>query len=114
MGLVSFGAHSLYWQVRLEQPAATPAPAVTQTPAASTAPAVTYEIVCYKNDGTPGYPNDPVIGPLTTTRWRDAPVSRPEGAFMGAQHVAVLPDGRIQALARNILAWVAAAGPGAN
>ncbi len=79
MGLVNFGANSLYWQVRLERPIAGKNRSLR-------------EIVVYKNDGTPGYPNDPIVGPTTTGKWRDAPAGRPEGYFMGAQYTTVLTD----------------------
>jgi len=77
MGLANLGANSLYWQVRLERPAA----------GAKDAP---FEIVCYKNDSDPTYPRDPVVGRGATARWRDPLVGRPEGSFMGAQFAAVL------------------------
>jgi len=77
MGLANLGANSLYWQARLERPAA----------GAQDAP---FEIVCYKNDSDPTYPHDPVVGRGATARWRDPLVGRPEGSFMGAQFTAVL------------------------
>ena len=83
MGLVNFGANSLYWQVRLE-------------PAAAGANRGTLEIVCYKNDNETkkGYPKDPVTGTTATARWRDPIVGRAEGGFMGAQFTAVLQAGK--------------------
>jgi hypothetical protein len=81
MGLANFGANTLYWQVRLE-------PATTGTNAGTTP----REMVIYRNDGNPvdPTPTDPVDGPTTTTRWRDAPVARPEGELLGAQYKAML------------------------
>lgn len=81
MGLANFGANALYWQVRLE-PAATGANL-------RTAPR---EIVIYRNDSVTldRSPRDPVVGPTTTTRFRDPPVGRPEGLLLGAQFRAKL------------------------
>ena len=50
-----FGANPIYWQVRYE---------------ASAAGVANRVLVCYKNATI-----DPVQGPTTTVRWRDAPVS---------------------------------------
>ena len=80
MSLVNFGANTSYWQVRLD-----PLAADQTTPR---------EVTCYRNDGLPGYPTDPVDGPMSTSLFRSAAVGRPEGALLGAQFVAVLGDGK--------------------
>ncbi len=84
MGLANFGANALYWQIRLEPP--------TAGANLRTAPR---EIVIYRNDSATidHTPRDPVVGPTTTTRWRDAPVGRPEGVLLGAQFRAKLGSG---------------------
>ena len=81
MGLANFGANALYWQVRLEPP--------TAGANRRTAPR---EIVIYRNDSVTldRSPRDPVVGETTTTRWRAAPVERPEGILLGAQFRAKL------------------------
>ena len=58
-----FGANAVYWQVRYEPSATGVANRV---------------MVCYKDASI-----DPVQGPTTTVRWRDAPVNRPEQTLMG-------------------------------
>jgi hypothetical protein len=84
MGLANFGANALYWQVRLEP--------ATDGANRRTAPR---EIVIYRNDSVTedGSPRDPVVGPTTTTRFRDPPVNRPEGLLLGAQFRAKLGSG---------------------
>ncbi|MCU0504702.1 MAG: hypothetical protein MUE82_02845 [Chloroflexi bacterium] len=81
MGLANFGANALYWQVRLEP--------ATDGANRRTAPR---EIVIYRNDSVTEdrSPRDPIVGPTTTTRFRDAPVGRPEGLLLGAQFRAKL------------------------
>jgi len=80
MSLVNFGANMSYWQVRLD-----PAAPGQTTPR---------EVTCYRNDGLPGYPLDPVAGALSTSLFRSAAVDRPEGRLLGAQFVAVLGNGK--------------------
>jgi hypothetical protein len=76
MNVLNFGANSFYWQVRLAEPQTAGAP---------------FDVVCYKIPTTdPASAGDPA---LTTIRWRDAPLLRPEGAVLGAQYVAVLGNG---------------------
>jgi len=63
VNLAFFGANAVYWQVRY----------------ASSATGVPNRVmVCYKDVSI-----DPVQGPTTTVRWRDAPVNRPEQSLMG-------------------------------
>jgi hypothetical protein len=76
MNVLNFGANSFYWQVRLVQP---------ENPEAPLA------IVAYKHLAVD--PETTVDPALTTTRWRDKPVDRPEGAVLGAQYIAVLDQG---------------------
>ncbi len=68
-----FGANEVYWQIRFE-------------PSASGAPART--MVCYKDAVL-----DPVQGPTTTVRWRDAAVGRPEQALVGLQSGDIITGG---------------------
>ena len=62
-----FGANSMYWQVRFES---------------STDGRASRTMVGYKDSAS----LDPVQGPTTTGRWRDAPINRPENAFLGSQY----------------------------
>ncbi len=71
-----FGANSAYWQIRLE-PNAAGTPNRVQ--------------VCYKDqavfDQAPG--PDPLLNvdnSVVTTRWRDAPVNRPENGLLGVMY----------------------------
>jgi hypothetical protein len=67
--LAFFDANNVFWQVRFE-------------PSEGGVP--NRVMVCYKTQG--GSPVDPITATdpaLTTTRWRDAPVSRPENALLG-------------------------------
>ena len=66
VNLAFFGANAVYWQARYE---------------ASTAGVANRVLVCYK-DAT----IDPVQGPLTTLRFRDTPVSRPEQGLIGIMY----------------------------
>jgi hypothetical protein len=76
MNVLDFGSNAFYWQVRLADP---------RTPGAP------MDIVCYRSAaGDPAAAVDPT---LTTTRWRDSPLDRPEGMVFGAQYVAVLGNG---------------------
>ena len=76
MNVLNFGANGFYWQVRLAQP---------RTPGAP------MDIVCYRSvTGDPYAAVDPT---LTTTRWRESPLNRPEGMVFGAQYVAVIGNG---------------------
>jgi hypothetical protein len=76
MNVLDFGSNGFYWQVRLAEP---------RTPGAP------MDIVCYRSAaGDPAAAVDPT---LTTTRWRDSPLDRPEGMVLGAQYVAVLGNG---------------------
>jgi hypothetical protein len=76
MNVLDFGSNGFYWQVRLAEP---------RTPGAP------MDIVCYRSAaGDPAAAVDPT---LTTTRWRDSPLDRPEGMVFGAQYVAVLGNG---------------------
>jgi hypothetical protein len=68
-----FGANAAYWQVRFE-------------PSAAGAPA--RRMVCYKDAAL-----DPVQGPTTTVRWRDAPVARPEQSLIGIQYGDIIAGG---------------------
>ena len=61
-----FGADAAYWQIRFE---------------ASASGVPNRIVVCYKDASI-----DPVQGPTTTVRWRDAPVSRPEQTLVGVQY----------------------------
>jgi len=68
-----FGANQLYWQVRFE---------------ASTAGVPNRVIVCYKPSEPGAWTADPITATqptLTTNRWRDPPVNRPEQALLGTQ-----------------------------
>ncbi len=76
MNVLNFGSNGFYWQVRLAEP---------RTPGAP------MDIVCYRSAaGDPFAAADPM---LATTRWREPPLNRPEGAVFGAQYVAVLGNG---------------------
>jgi hypothetical protein len=63
VNLAFLGANAIYWQIRFE---------------ASAAGVPNRVQVCYKSAAT-----DPVQGPTTTVRWRDAPVNNPEQTVMG-------------------------------
>ncbi|HET7826675.1 MAG TPA: N,N-dimethylformamidase beta subunit family domain-containing protein [Anaeromyxobacter sp.] len=65
--LLFFGANMAYWKVRLESPGAAGVPRV---------------ITCYKSSLV----SDPVTGPDTTGRYRDAAVNRPENALVGIMY----------------------------
>ena len=73
LNVLSFGANGFYWQVRLAAPRTVGAP---------------LEIVCYKD--AQADPAAAVAPDLVTTRWRDAPLSQPEGRMLGAQYVGIL------------------------
>lgn len=76
MNVLNFGANGFYWQVRLTDP---------ETPGAPE------DIVCYKSATADPYATvDPA---LATTRWRQPPLNRPEGAVLGAQYVDVVGNG---------------------
>src|SRR5438876_1351225 len=68
-----FGANAVYWQVRYE---------------ASAAGVTNRVMVCYKSAGI-----DPVQGPTTTVRWRDAPLNRPEQRLIGVQYTSEVAYG---------------------
>jgi hypothetical protein len=69
--LAFLGANASYWQIRLE-------------PSGAGVPDRT--IVCYKGHDDP-LQAFPALRHLSTTRWRDAPVSRPEAALIGVMYV---------------------------
>jgi N,N-dimethylformamidase beta subunit-like, C-terminal/Concanavalin A-like lectin/glucanases superfamily len=73
VGLGFFGGNSVYWQVRFE-------------PSASGQP--DRVMVCYKDVNL-----DPVKDATTTSRWRDAPLNRPEQQLMGGMTTGQQPDG---------------------
>jgi hypothetical protein len=76
MNVLNFGANGFYWQVRLAAPRTLGAP---------------LDVVCYRSAaGDPYAADDPA---LATTRWREAPLNRPEGMVFGAQYVAVVGNG---------------------
>jgi hypothetical protein len=68
-----FGANAVYWQIRF-------------VPSASGEPNRIIE--CYKDAAI-----DPVQGPTTTVRWRDAPVDRPEQTLVGLQTGDIIEGG---------------------
>jgi hypothetical protein len=70
MHLAFFDSNNVYWQVRFE-------------PSADGRP--DRVMVCYKDTSDPIATTDPG---LTTVRWRDTPVSRPENALLGVMYEA--------------------------
>lgn len=91
--LIFFGANAMYWQVRLEQSLATGAEHRI--------------MVAWKNR----FREDPLFTDsrvsndhLVTTRWRDAPVSRPEDAVIGVRFGLTFIDGDL--VVSNASHWV--------
>ena len=76
MNVLNLGANGFYWQVRLAAPRNPGAP---------------LDVVCYRSAA--GDPFSAIDPALTTTRWREAPLNRPEGMVFGAQYVAVVGNG---------------------
>ena len=82
-----FGANPIYWQVRYE---------------ASAAGVANRVLVCYKNATI-----DPVQGPTTTVRWRDAPVNRPEQPLVGIMYTSeTLGHNNVSYVVTNSSNWV--------
>lgn len=75
MNLLNFGSNSFYWRARLQQ---------------GPAPAAALELACYKDLPDPVTATDPQNA---SVRWRDAPISRPEGAVLGAQYSGIVDFG---------------------
>jgi len=69
MHLAWFGANNVYWQIRME---------------ASTTGAADRVITCYKDASTD--PLATTTPALTTTTWRDPPVSKPENQLLGVMY----------------------------
>jgi len=80
MNVLGLGANGYYWQVRLAGPRVPGGP---------------MDIVCYKKaTDDPLAASEPT---RSTTRWRDAPLNRPEGLVFGAQYVGKIGDGHLSA-----------------
>ena len=75
MNVLSYGANGFYWQARLVRSEALDGP---------------LDIVCWKGRRDPMLSVDSA---LTTVRWREHPLDRPEGAVFGAQYTGVVGNG---------------------
>ena len=86
VSLAFFGADPSEVQVRFE---------------ASAAGAANRVMVCYKDAAI-----DPVQGPLTTTKWRNAPVNRPEQTMVGIQVASMSTAGNADYVVTNSSHWI--------
>jgi len=87
VSLAFFSSNDSYWQIRFEPSLVTGA--------------LDRTIVCYK---TGQFEQDPITGPLQTSKWRDNPPNMPEAAMIGVQFCCEPATGDL--IITNAFHWV--------